>query len=97
MDSAECDCPLCPLIAANVNACNIEMDIVSGKNEPLRVRFTNLGEYAQLHEHFAMLMLMAKNNDKLKIKRGITYTNDTCKYTIDRISKNRFKICFHTI
>lgn len=96
MSTVECDCPICPLEAANVNICDLELKILSGKNERLRIEYTNLGEYAQLHKHFAALMLDVKNITKLKIGYGVTFTNKHSKVTIDRLTKNKYKICFHT-
>jgi hypothetical protein len=93
--SIECDCPICPLVAANIQVCDIII-----KFRPTDIRLHCSDDDAEkitgLHIHFVMLAGTARNNYKLK--KGECWSEEErsdCEFHIECLRKNQFKVCFH--
>jgi hypothetical protein len=92
----ECDCPYCPLIAADVQACNVYVKMFDDGHQ--------LGHAIQCPKHlkkfsedFFTLALYARNNCKLKIGNAIDISREGCKCNVEHVEKDIFMICFHAL
>ena len=94
--SIECDCPLCPLVAVNMQICDV---VVKFKTTGYVVECckNDTEKIAGLQCHFVWLATTARNNYKLK--KGQCWDEERrsdCKFYIECLRKNQFKVCFHT-
>jgi hypothetical protein len=88
---AFCDCPICPLVQANTQVCNV---LVRVRNNQYPNTTTNIR--SDLSKHIITLVLHHKNNLHLKINESHTVEMDGYHYTVERPTRTLFKVCFHT-
>jgi len=87
----ECSCPVCPLVKANLQVCDL---IYEQKRD--KYGLTCAPEHRVFHLQFEQLVASAMSQ---KLPIGATWTHDGKDHdcNIMRISKNIYKICFHTL
>ena len=91
-----CDCPFCPLVEMNMQVCNVIVKLPTGK------KYVDLagavrGDFSvKTKLNILKLVLIARNNMKLKVKDSISLTDrQDCDCNVERISQQVFKFCFH--
>ena len=91
-----CNCPICPLIAVNMQV----YDVI--------IKFRDTGYHLECHtddvvkimgleDHF--MRLAASVRDKFKLKKGQVHSAENisdCEFHIECLRKNQFKVCFYT-
>ena len=92
----ECDCPICPLVAANIQVCDV---VVKIKDTGCVLECCDKDEekIAGLHHHFMVLAATARNN--FKLKKGESWDEERrsdCEFYVKCLRKNQYKVCFHT-
>jgi len=93
-DPEICDCPYCPLTAANVQTCDVLVVLKSNEHSQVFCD-DSLGSLA---EHFHTLMRYCRNNCKQKVGTTLDLSRPghySCN--VYRVKYNTFKICFHTL
>ena len=94
-----CDCPLCPLLEANVQLCDARIKELK-KNQYV---FAGLGDYAPLRINLVGLIVLQQRKRKLKVgeyctgERKPTFSECGFTFCIDKLSRNEYKVCFHAI
>jgi len=89
------DCPFCPLVAANVNVCNLL--VVFKKYHLPRVLAKGQEHLLALSEHFISLARHARFNMKIPIGQQYSIEHDQtdCEVYVERVLEGTYKICFH--
>jgi hypothetical protein len=94
MPEPNCDCPYCPLTAANVQTCDVL--VVLKPNDRSEVYCPK--ELNPLAEHFNTLMLYCRNNCKQKIGTSLDLSKpNDYECNVNRLNRDTFKICFHAL
>jgi hypothetical protein len=90
----ECYCPFCPLIAANLNVCDV-MVMDMGKENRIygpdgRIPF-------EIGEHINDIILYCKKNQKQKVGESLDLSRPGYTCNVARLKRGLFKFCFHTV
>ena len=86
----ECTCPICPLIKANVQTCNV---IVQMTDKGYNIMPQTANEF---HKQWAGLVRNAMAT-KLRINRNWTHNGADHECNVKRLSKEIYQVCFHTL
>ena len=87
---SECSCPVCPLVKANVQTCNV---IIHMTDEGYNFMPQAAEEF---HEEFATLVHYAMAA-KLRINKTWNHNGPDHTCHIKRIDKEIYRICFHAL
>lgn len=88
----ECPCPFCPLVAINLQVCDIKVIFMKNK-----VRFCSNIELTHCQEHITMIILYFRNNLKLKVGFGKNIKTSDYYCFVHRLDEDEFKFCFHSL
>ena len=95
--SIVCNCPICPLVTANAQVCNVKITFTKDGYRFQATREDGITDELLRHQNdFMILAATARNNYKLK--KGQTWDEETrndCEFHIECLRKNQFKVCFH--
>lgn len=85
----ECACPICPLVKANTHVCDVIVQLCDGG-------YNIMPDHAKLfHEQYYTLADEARRA-KTKIGASLSRYSTDHEYHIKRLTKDLYKVCFHT-
>ena len=93
---SDCDCLICPLVAAKFNICNMKIKVISTK---AKNRYCVGFEDAipeNLKDSIQRLVLYVRNERKIKVGESSDGDNEYYNYHIFRDDRETFTLCFHT-
>ena len=94
---AQCKCPFCPLMNANVQVCDVLIKIVTEDAKRMNWGIRCDEELKCFKNEFYTLALYARNNCKLKVGNSIDLSRPGLSCNVNHLEKNIYKICFHTL
>jgi len=89
---SECSCPICPLVKANVQVCDVVYEQEPNNQFALYCSM----EMRQFHKQFEQLVCSAKEN-KTPIGYNWEHKGEDHECHVKRLSDKIYKICFHAI
>ena len=88
----QCDCPICPLVKNNVQVCDVLVRENDTKQE-YKVYHNDLPK--EDADNIYGLVVGTTYKDPIKIGSSRTMKGDDYCATVERIAKNKYRVCFH--
>ena len=90
-----CDCPICPLVAANSQVCDVVVTVIP-KKKRVYARNCPAGTEA-LYSALVMRQVLAMREMKQVMEVGHSYSWEKSdhEYTIYVLKKDQYRVCFH--
>lgn len=89
----QCDCPICPLVKNNVQVCDVLVRENDTKQEYKVYHTSGLAE--EDADNLYGLVVGMTYKDPIKIGSSRTMKGDDYCATVERIAKNKYRVCFH--
>jgi hypothetical protein len=86
----ECSCPICPLVKADVQVCDVVYEELPNKEFGLYCSV----EMRQFNQQFEQLVYCAKKSET-PIGSNWTHKDDDHTCCVERLADKIYKICFH--